>query len=405
MRGEQQAWPQLRLVADAMLQLVDDGQFTGVAAEAWRDGVLIHRSGVGHGDIASGTPMRPDTIVRVYSMTKPVTAVAMMILHDQGLWKAEDPIAKFLPEFSGIEVFAGTDEDGRPTFQPAHVPPTMAHLLTGTAGFSHGFDPGWTDEQYRAVDPLKVSTSDDFVTRLARIPLAYQPGTRWRYSVSSDLQAAIVERLSGMKLHEFMTRYIFEPLGMPDTAFHVPPGSQSRVAEIYHWTDGALRPVDYYPLGKSPERPPSFASGGGGLFSTAMDYGRFARMLLDGGQLEGVRIISESGASTIMSSHLPEAVVRGNFGIGIQQIRPGYEYGYNGIVVTDPAAANVALGKGSYLWDGFASTWFWIDPEHRVVFVGMVQRVNDPTMPNAQAIAQSAVRDALFPPGTVTRKK
>lgn len=401
MTGEPpQAWPQLRVVAEAMRQLVDDGHFAGVATEVWLDGALVHRAAVGYGDVASGTPMRPDSIVRIYSMTKPVTAVAMMILHDQGLWRPEDPIAKFLPEFFGIEVYSGPDESGRPTFEPAQVPPTMAHLLTGTAGFSYGFDPDWTDGQYRAANLLKVSDSDDFVARLARIPLAYQPGTRWRYSVSSDLQAAIVERVSGMKLHEFMSRYIFEPLQMPDTAFHVPPDKQWRAAEIYELIDGALRPVQYYPLGKSLDRPPPFAVGGGGLFSTATDYARFARMLLDGGQLEGTRIVSASAASTIMSSHLPEAVVLGNFGIGIQQIRPGYEYGYNGIVVTDPTAANVALGKGSYLWDGFASTWFWVDPEHRVVFVGIVQRFNEPTVPNMQAISQSAVRDALYPPGT-----
>lgn len=383
-----------------MQRLIDAGHFAGAATEAWHRNELVHRSGVGVRDLATGSPMTADTIVRVFSMTKPVTAVAMMILHDQGKWRAEDPIANYLPELGRPEVFEGMRGDGTAILHRPRAPATLAQLLTHTAGFSYGFEAGWIDDRYREADLWRAADLYDFVRRVAGLPLAYQPGTRWEYSVSMELQGAIIERLSGMSLPQFYARYIFDPLAMADTAFHVPAEKTSRLAALYAWHEGRLKPADN-PLGDRFDAPPTFATGGGGLYSTATDYARFGRMLLGLGQLEGQRIASEGAMRAMMSSQIGPSIVRGGFGIGFQQIRPGYEFGYNGVVVTDPVAAGVALGAGSYLWDGLACTWFWVDPQNQVVFVGMVQRIVDPDVPLVQPISQLVLREALRSPPAI----
>lgn len=387
--------PRIERIDLEMQRLIDAGHFAGAATEAWHRGELVHRSGIGVRDLATGSPMTADTIVRVFSMTKPVTAVAMMILHDQGKWRAEDPIAKYLPELADPVVFEGMGAGGDAILHRPRSLPTFAQLLTHTAGFSYGFEAGWIDDHYREVDLWRAADSHDFVQRVAKLPLAYHPGTRWQYSISMELQGAIIERLSGMSLAQFCARYIFDPLAMADTAFHVPTENIPRLARLYAWHEGSLEPT-HNPLGDSFHAPPAFAAGGGGLYSTAIDYARFGRMLLGLGTFEGQRIASEAAMQAMMSSQIGPSIVQGGFGIGLQQIRPGYEFGYNGVVVTDPVRAGVALGAGSYLWDGLASTWFWVDPQHQVVFVGMVQRVVDPDVPLVQPVTQIAVREALL---------
>ena len=389
------AFPRIEQIDLAMRRLIDAGHFAGAATEAWHRGELVHRSGLGVSDLATGSPMTADTMVRVFSMTKPVTAVAMMILHDQGMWRREDPIAKYLPELADLKVFEGIGADGKAILSQSHSLPTMAQLLTHTAGFSYGFEAGWVDDCYREVDLWHAADLHDFVQRVARLSLAYHPGTRWQYSISMDLEGAIIERLSGMSLAQFCTRHIFGPLAMSDTAFYVPAEKIPRLATLYARHGGLLQPVEN-PMGDSIGAPPAFAAGGGGLYSTATDYARFGRMLLGLGEFEGQRIASEGAMRAMMSCQVGTSIVDGGFGIGFQQIRRGYEFGYNGVVVTDPASAGVALGAGSYLWDGLASTWFWVDPQNHVVFVGMVQRVADPDVPVVQAMTQIAVREALL---------
>lgn len=381
----------------AMQDLVDKGELVGAATIAWQHGRLVHRSATGFADREAGTPMRPDTIVRAFSMTKPVTAVAMMILWDEGKWKPEDPVARYLPELANLKVYRGMDAAGRPILEAPGTPPTMGQLMTHTAGFRYDFGEGWVVGQYKAADLWHSNGMGDFVARMARLPLGNEPGTEWHYSASMDLQGAIVERLSGMTLAEFMQRRVFAPLKMADTGFCAPADKLPRLAAAYQWRDGRLQRADLNLFGAAPDQIPAFQSGGGGLFSTAEDYGRFARMLLDEGKLDGTRIISKRAARQIMTNHLSPAIIGGGFGIGLQQIRPGYAFGYNGAVVTDPAAAKVAMGRGSYLWDGLASTWFWIDPEHDIAFVGMVQRVAGPDVPLLQPISQAAIRDSLYP--------
>jgi CubicO group peptidase (beta-lactamase class C family) len=388
------AEPSLPRVDDAMRRLVEQGQFAGAATVVFKDGELVDRAAFGKRDLATGAPMTPDTIVRAFSMTKPVTAVAMMILFEEGRWKPEDPVSKFIPELANVKVFAGLDSQGRPILEaPAHAP-TVGELLTHTAGFSYGFDSDYVDGQYRAANLWTSQSTDEFAAKIGKLPLAYQPGTQWRYSISMDLEGVLIERLSGMSLPDFMRTKIFSPLGMSDTDFHVPETKRHRLAALYEWKDGKLSLATSDFLGVHPGKPPEFASGGGGLLSTADDYARFGRMLLGEGSLDGRRVISRASAKTIMSNHLPARIVNGRFGIGIQQIRPGYQYGYNGVVVTDPAAAKVAVGKGAYLWDGLASTWFWVDPTNQIVFVGMVQRVVGANAPPVQPLTQAAVQES-----------
>jgi CubicO group peptidase (beta-lactamase class C family) len=392
----------LDAVDAALRPLVDEGTVSGVVSMVSRKGVPIHASAYGKQDLASATPMRMDTIFRAFSMTKPVTAVAMMLLYEQGKWRLSDPVTKFLPELGGVRVYKGVDAQGNPVLEPPKSAPTMLQLMTHTAGFSYGFGTGYVDDQYRAANPLDATSTEDFLRLVVGLPLMFEPGTQWQYSLSMDLQGVIVERLSGLPLAEFLDRHVFKPLRMVDSGFYVPPEKRSRFATLYTSVSGQLTPVTAKDvlginfLNSSFAAPPGFALGGAGMVTTAPDYLRFGQMLLNGGTLDGVRILSRKSVSMIMSNHIGRSIADGKYGIGMQQIRRGYEYGFNGVVVTDPKLAKVDIGEGSYLWDGAAGTWFWIDPTNHVVFVGMLQRLmNAGGMPNHEMISQAAVRTAL----------
>ena len=281
-----QTWP---AVDAALKPLVDEGQLAGVVTVALEDGKLVHASAIGKRDIASGAPMEMDTIFRAFSMTKPVTAVAMMILYDEGKWKPTDPITKFLPELKNVKLYKGKDADGKPILEKPSSLPTMAQLMTHTAGFAYGLMPGPVDDLYRAKPPGEAKTVDEFVQRLAALPLAYEPGTKWQYSVSMDVQGAIIERITGQKLTDFMEKRIFRPLRMVDTGFYVPAEKRSRFATLYTWQENKLAPMSGGLFGSTYEAQPGFASGGGGLVTTAQDYARLGQMLLNDGALDGAR--------------------------------------------------------------------------------------------------------------------
>jgi len=392
----QAADPRWAPVNEALDPYVERGELAGMITLALRKGRVVHASAVGKRDLATGAPMQMDTIVRAFSMTKPVTAVAMGVLHEEGKWKPEDPIAKFLPELAGLKVFKGMGPDGKPILEAPKSPPTVGQIMTHTAGFAYGFEAGYVEELYRANPPMRGQSSAEVIQKIAALPLDYEPGARWKYSIAMDVQGLIIERITGQSLPEFMQARIFGPLKMVDTGFYVPAAKRDRFAALYEWKDGKLTPPSAAGLFSSTyERTPGFASGGGGLVTTASDYSRFGQMLLNGGTLDGKRILKRETAHEIMTAHLPPQLVTGGFGIGMQRIRPGYEYGYNGVVVTDPVAAKVAMGKGSYLWDGAAGTWFWVDPENQIVFVGLVQRLMGMGFPPLQPVSQEAVKRSL----------
>ena len=293
---------------DATVQsFIDSGALAGAVTLTARHGKIARVHSMGLKDIASGEPLAEDTIFRIFSMTKPITGTAMMILHDEGLWAPEDPIAKHLPELADVRVFAGEDSHGNPILEaPGHAP-TMGELMTHRAGFAYGINIGPPSDRieamYREAGVLQAADLNDMVARLATLPLAYQPGSRWRYSLSMDVQGAIIERLSGQSLPDFMRTRIFEPLGMADTAFYIAPEKKHRLATLYFKApDTPLTALAVNPVRPDPEAEPKLAMGGGGLFSTALDYARYAQMLLNGGEFGGKRIVSAEGVCEQMTT-------------------------------------------------------------------------------------------------------
>ena len=386
-----------------MQDAVKNQQVAGVVTILARHGKVVDYRAYGMRDIASHTPMTTDTIFRDYSMTKPVTATAMMILYEQGKWLPSDPISKYIPEFAHLKVYGGTGADGKMILvDPVH-PPTMHELMTHTAGFTYGiFGDTPVDKMVRDADLFQSKDLHEFVTKLAGLPLLYQPGTKWVYSVSMDIQGYIVEKLSGKTLPEFYRDEIFKPLGMKDAGFYVPPDKWQRFATVY-WVDQNGGLSDHGPQTVNKRdfaHEPGMASGGGGMVSTAEDYYRFATMLAEGGQLGGQRILSPATVHLMSSNHLPPSLLTGEFKIGAQVMRPGFGYGYNCAVVFDPPTADLPEGKGTFFWDGAAGTWFWIDPTNDIVFVGMIQRMGaKPSSENLQYLSRGVVYGALTDPG------
>ncbi|HZC16669.1 MAG TPA: serine hydrolase domain-containing protein, partial [Caulobacteraceae bacterium] len=332
---------------DAGLQaLIDKAELAGAVTLVARHGRVARRSVLGLDGLDKRTELSTDTIFRIYSMTKPVTAVAMMILWDHGLWRPEDPIARRLPSFANARVFDGLDANGAVKTVPADHQPTMAELMTHTAGLSYGRSDEAYDEPYKQADVWGSKSLAEFADRVGGVPLVYQPGSKWLYSLSMDVQGAIIEALSGQSLQDFMRTKIFEPLKMVDTGFVVPPERLGRLATLYRTSRSkGLVPLDRSPMGSDVLKPTRTPSGGGGLASTLGDYARFAQMLLDKGELDGVRVLSPEAVALMTRNHLSEALINGGFGVGAMAIRPGFGYGFNGAVFTDPVKAGLPVGK------------------------------------------------------------
>ena len=374
----------------------------GAVTQLARHGRVIDFKAYGKKDLASGSPMTTDTIFRVFSMTKVVTGVAMMILYEQGKWNPQDPISKYIPEFAHLKVYKGVESNGNMLVEdPAH-PPTMHELMTHTAGFTYGlFGNGPVDKAYQSQGVMASKNLQEMIDKLAKIPLLYQPGAKWVYSVSMDIQGYIIEKLSGQSLPDFMRDHIFVPLKMKDSGFYVPKEKWDRFATLYgEDASGALAPVmagSNVGLGDYKSQP-TMPSGGGGMVSTAQDYMRFAQMLLNGGELDGVRILAPATVQLMSSNHLAPSLMSGEFSIGPETIRPGMGWGYDCAVFTDPATADEIVGKGTFFWLGAADTWFWIDPANDIVFVGMTQHMIGPNQPNVEQITRPTVYQALVKP-------
>jgi CubicO group peptidase (beta-lactamase class C family) len=384
--------PSMPADMDAAMQgLIDQKHLAGIVTLVARKGKVVQHKAYGFQDVAAQTPMRTDTIARIYSMTKPITGVALMMLFDEGKWKPSDPIAKHIPEFANLKVYAG---DGA-LEDPAH-PPTMGELMSHTAGFTYGlFGNTPVDMIYRKNNPLAAPSLQAMIDRLATMPLLYQPGTRWVYSVGVDIQGYLVEKLSGQTFPEFLRTRLFEPLGMVDTAFFVPVEKMPRVAVVYGWdkATGALAPQ---PRDPGINQMPGLPSGGGGLYGTAADYFRFAQMLLNGGEFNGKRILKKNTVEMMRTNVLSEQVLNSKSGIGQAQFSPAQGFGYDFAVVLDPQAARRQVGKGSYWWWGIAGTWFWIDPTNDLIGIGIIQRMGGvPGAANHEDLQRKAIYDAL----------
>jgi len=364
--------------------LVASGEFPGVVALLARGERLVMSHTAGYADIDTKMPLHPDSIFTLFSMTKPLAAVGMMLLHEEGKWKLDDPISLHLPEFRDIASLPGSG---------ATREPTIRELFTHTAGFSFGKTP---EEMMKFLQTTNWSTArslTELIGRYARLPLAYEPGQNWEYSVATDLQAEIVERLTGERLDLFLKRRVFDPLGMRDTAFAL-SYEQNRRLVRGHVTDaqtGRLRGATVE------ERLESiFPMGGTSFKSTAMDFARFARMLLNRGSLGDARVLKPESVDLMLSNLLSDEFLKTRRGILHYVVGHGNGYAMNGLVCMDPERAGRPVGRGTYEWGGAFSTFFWVDPENDLLFVGMMNRQRSRTeMRPPEAISQELVYRAL----------
>jgi len=327
----------------------------------------------GLADKDSGKPVTDDTLFRIYSMTKPVVAVAMMMLYEEGRFSLSDPIAKFIPAFEGVKVFAGMDDDGQMILQDAVRPPVMHDLLQHTAGLSYGyFSDTPVDQLYRDSGVLQSNESlDSFIGKLARMPLLFQPGTRYHYSLAVDVQGYLIERLSGTDPESFIRSRILEPLEMDETMSWVAADKASLLSKVHTFDDdGRLvvyqDPADAIFSVNDAYKKPDVFSGGAQLISTGDDYWRFAQMLLNGGTLHGERLLSRASVDMMTSNRLPETIAG-------RRTDPGWGLGFNVAVVTDRTLVNYPVSNGEFSHGGLASTHFWVDPEQELVVVMMSQ--------------------------------
>jgi len=343
----------LARIRPAMQAYVDSGRLAGVMTMVARNGRVVHWESVGMRDIESGDPLQPDDLFRIYSMTKPITSVAAMILVEQGMLSLDDRLSEFIPEFANVTVLTDSGEHAAPA-----RPITVEHLLTHTSGLTYGFR-GDTpvDRLYRESGFLSAANGlDDFVARLAELPLLATPGSRWNYSVSTDVLGRVVEIASGQPFDVFVTERILTPLQMDDTGFWVPPEKRSRFMANYGLVDGNLVSSDS-PNDGTFTRPPGWLSGGHGLVSTASDYIRFAQMLLNGGHLADVEILQPETVQIMTTNRLPESLVPIDIGA------PAFGFGLGVAVLVEEDETPQPDNDGSYFWAGTATTHFWIDPE------------------------------------------
>ena len=339
-----------------------------------RHGHLAYFRSFGSMDLARSKPMADDAIFRIYSMSKPITSVALMQLYEQGHFQLNDPIHRALPELRDQQVWVGGEGADMQTKAPAR-PITFRHVLSHCGGLTYGGTNHPVDKAYRALGIRGTGESlDSFIGKLAQVPLRYEPGDSWLYSYSTDVCGALVERLSGQKLDQYFQQHILGPLGMHDTAFHVDASKADRFAANYErGPDKQLRLIDD-PANSAYLTPPTFLSGGGGLTGTTLDYFRFCEMLRRGGELDGARILGPRTIDLMRQNHLPNGRDLTQMAIGAfsETAYEGVGFGL-GFAQTLSETAAGTVGAGDYYWGGAASTIFWVDPKEDLCVVFMTQ--------------------------------
>jgi len=363
----------LKRLDAGMQRFVDEGRLAGVTTLLARRGKIVNVNVYGKKDVRAADAVQRDSIFRIYSMTKPISGVAMMMLYEEGKWRLDDPVSRYIPEFAKLQVYVGDNPDGTLKLEDARRPMTMREIMTHTAGL------GYVLSQANPVDRIVIKEQilnaaaplQTMIDKLAKTPLKSQPGTRWIYSIAVDVQGYLVEKISGQPFAEFLQSRLFGPLGMKDTAFFVPNQKRGRLARIH--TDGQggklAPPADD---AADVTIPPLGPSGGGGLYSTADDYLRFAQMMLNGGEFGGVRYLSPRTVQMMRTNHLLEEPLK--------TVRAGTGWGLGFRTILNAAAAGEPVADGTFDWYGIGGTWFWIDPASDLVFVGMIQhmgRAND----------------------------
>jgi CubicO group peptidase (beta-lactamase class C family) len=365
---------------------VDAGKLPGAAIMVSRKGEIAHYGVVGQGDVERGTPLAEDSIYRIYSMTKPLTSVALMMLVEEGALALEDPVEKFIPSWKDLGVF---DAGVAPVFltrRPTR-PMQVIDLLRHTSGLTYGFQNRTNvDAAYRKANFGGVDSKlplEGMIAELAKLPLEFSPGEAWNYSVSTDVLGYLIQVVSGMPFQDFLKSRLIDPLGMVDTDFHVPADKASRFVAAY-----GRDPKGQLALQDDPKKspylaPPSFYSGGGGLVSTASDYMRFCQMLLNGGTLDGTRYLSRKTLGLMTSNHLPggKDLTELSRSLFSEATNAGIGFGLGFAVNIDPVQAMLSSSKGEYYWGGAASTAFWVDPAEELAVVFMTQLLPSSTYP------------------------
>jgi CubicO group peptidase (beta-lactamase class C family) len=402
-----------RIEAHLKSRYIEAGRFPGTQLMVYRRGKVVHSAVQGHADLERKVPVKPDTIFRIYSMTKPITSTAFMMLVEEGRVALDEPVHKYIPEWKNLGVFvAGT----APAFltRPPARPMLIVDLLRHTSGLTYGFQQrSNVDAAYREKkigEVVKTGTLETMIADLAKIPLEFSPGEAWNYSVSTDVIGYLIGKISGQPFEQFLRERIFDPLGMTDTDFHVPPDKAHRFAACYsadpqgglnfHAADrkGGLTLQDD-PATSSFLSPPELMSGGGGLCATAADYLTFCRALINGGEVEGVRLLGPKTLALMTANHLP-----GGRDLPEMSRSMFSEASYNGIgfglgfsVTMDPAKALLPGSRGEYAWGGAASTAFWIDPAEELITIFMTQVLPSSAYPirrELRTMVYSAITDS-----------
>lgn len=382
----------------AMKKIVDDQDVAGMVWLLAKDGQVATFESAGLNSVDTQSPMTKDSLFRIYSMTKPVTGVALMMLYEEGLWEFDDPVSKHVPELANLKIMTSYNEKGEMELASPSREPTMRELLNHSAGFGYGLggdDP--VNTRFRDTAILSSADLDEMIRKIADIPLLFEPGEQWSYSVAVDIQGYIVQKLSGLSFGEFLNQRIFQPLGMSDTRFYVRAEDIDRVAEVHNWDSERSRLV------QRPERPdrPSYLdpkrleSGGGGLVSSTHDYARFLQTLVNEGELDNYRLLTPESIRIMATNSLRDELNLN--GTATSAGQPGQGFGVDFAVIVDPEKARSPQSPGTYYWSGAAGTWFWVDPVEDMFWIGMIQAqgATRPGAANMRQVANDIIYESL----------
>ena len=375
----------LRMLDTLAQRYVDEGRVAGMVNLVMRNGKVVYFKATGSRGAEAPAPVKTDDLFRIYSMTKPITAVAAMQLYEQGKFHLDDPVHKFVPELKDLQVL---NDDGQ--LEALESPLTMHQLLTHTTGLSYGFaaetDP--VDTRYYTADIWAAKDLDAFAEKVAQLPLKFQPGSRWHYSIAVDITGLVIQRLSGMPFNEYLAKHIFQPLKMGDTFFAVPAAKADRFLpnHFINPQNGQLVDIRRAPPPFGPREgvalidfeKVSLFSGGAGLVSTAMDYARFTEAMRNGGTLDGARILGPKTVAYMIQDHLAANIVATGIGESPAAATSGHGFGLGFGVIKDTTAAGVIGSIGEFSWGGAAGTIFWIDPVEELTVVSMIQLMGSP---------------------------
>jgi CubicO group peptidase (beta-lactamase class C family) len=382
-----------------MQQFVTDGDVNGIATLLIKDGLVISHTDAGIRRAADMAPITEDTIYRIYSMTKPITGVALMTLYEDGKFELDDPVSKYIPEFEKLTVVKTYEADGSYTLVPLKRQPTMRELMSHTAGFGYGlFGDDPSNKAFQSKQVLASPDMQSFIGKVATVPLMFQPGERWFYSSAVDIQGAIVERLSGMTFGDYLKSELFGPLDMDDTAFFLADEKYDRFSDVFGYDPetGKMEPISS-PTVAFRKETIAMESGGAGLTSTLADYARFCQMLANEGELDGSRILKPETIELMRTN-----VLTGNQKVDIGgTLSPAesqsFGFGLDFAIIRNIGSGPEIQGDGTYFWGGAAGTWFWIDPVNNLYFIGMIQQFprRDAQQTDFRNISAKMVYDAL----------